>query len=134
MYKLFLWVVGHFCPPESGSGSSALQKAPHLWTVFVLHGLDALDDEEEDEADDGAQPQGIEQGGGERVSCLTQQKKNVIRISVAAPRSVLFFLAPESRIGMGKKNPDPGPGINIPDYIFENLLAIFGFKILQFFN
>ncbi len=75
MYKLFLWVVGHFCPPESGSGSSALQKAPHLWTVFVLHGLDALDDEEEDEADDGAQPQGVEQGGGERVSCLTQQKK-----------------------------------------------------------
>jgi hypothetical protein len=55
-------------------------------------------------------------------------------LRIRDPGSVLFFLAPESRIGMGKKNPDPGPGINIPDYIFENLLAIFGFKILQFFH
>ncbi len=41
------------------------------------------------------------------------------------------FLTPGSWIGIGK-NQDPG--LNIPDHIFESLEAIFGLKMLKFFD
>jgi hypothetical protein len=32
-----------------------------------------------------------------------------------------------------EKDPDPGSRINIPDLIFENMVAVFGLKMLKFF-
>jgi hypothetical protein len=56
-------------------------------------------------------------------------------ISVLWIRDPVLFgpLDPDPASGM-VKNPDPGSGFNIPDYISESLGTSFGLKILKFFD
>jgi hypothetical protein len=55
------------------------------------------------------------------------------RGGAADPGSGTFLTAPDP----GWKNiqsQDPGSGKNIPDLIFENLILVFGLKIVKFFD